>query len=152
VPWTGLEPAHLTEPPPQDGVSTNFTTRAKAANVRMYFVSAYIRSIKNSTMKKLLISFLALIVLLPACTVVRPGETAMKQRLGKLTSKTYKGGPVLFNPFISKVIKMDTRTIEKFNVLPLPTKEGLSVKAEITLLYHIDATRAQSIYTQYGRN
>ena len=28
VPWTGLEPAHLTEPPPQDGVSTNFTTRA----------------------------------------------------------------------------------------------------------------------------
>ncbi len=28
MPWTGLEPAHLTEPPPQDGVSTNFTTRA----------------------------------------------------------------------------------------------------------------------------
>jgi regulator of protease activity HflC (stomatin/prohibitin superfamily) len=118
----------------------------------MYFVSHYIRSIKNSTMKKIIISFLAVAALLPACTVVRPGETAMKQRLGKLTTKTYKGGPVLFNPFISKVIKMDTRTIEKYNVLPLPTKEGLSVKAEITLLYHIDPARAQTIYTQFGRN
>ena len=76
----------------------------------------------------------------------------MKQRLGKLVDKTYKGGPVVYNPFITKVIKMDTRTIEKFNVLPLPTKEGLSVDAEITLLYHIEPTKAQSIYTQFGRN
>ena len=28
VPWSGLEPLCLTAPPPQDGVSTNFTTRA----------------------------------------------------------------------------------------------------------------------------
>ena len=31
VPWRGLEPRRLTAPPPQDGVSTNFTTRAFAA-------------------------------------------------------------------------------------------------------------------------
>lgn len=103
-------------------------------------------------MKKLMNVVFAGMLLLSACTVVRPGETAMKQRLGKLVDKTYKGGPVLFNPFITKVIKLDTRTIEKFNVLPLPTKEGLSVNAEITLLYHIEPTRAQSIYTQFGRN
>ena len=28
VPGTGFEPARLAAPPPQDGVSTNFTTRA----------------------------------------------------------------------------------------------------------------------------
>src|SRR5213080_2362907 len=28
MPWSGLEPLCLTAPPPQDGVSTNFTTRA----------------------------------------------------------------------------------------------------------------------------
>src|SRR5437764_10279780 len=28
VPWSGLEPLCLSAPPPQDGVSTNFTTRA----------------------------------------------------------------------------------------------------------------------------
>src|SRR6187551_2348747 len=29
MPWSGLEPLCLSAPPPQDGVSTNFTTRAK---------------------------------------------------------------------------------------------------------------------------
>jgi len=29
VPWTGLEPAHLSKYAPQTYVSTNFTTRAK---------------------------------------------------------------------------------------------------------------------------
>ncbi len=29
MPWSGLEPLRLSAPPPQDGVSTNFTTRAK---------------------------------------------------------------------------------------------------------------------------
>lgn len=89
---------------------------------------------------------------LASCTVVRPGEVAMKQRLGKLIDRSFMGGPVLFNPFITKVIKLDTRIIEKFNVLPLPTKEGLSVNAEITLLYHIDPSLAQSIYTHFGKN
>lgn len=39
VPTTGLEPAHLTAPPPQDGVSTNFTTWALIlANIRVNFI------------------------------------------------------------------------------------------------------------------
>src|SRR5207237_6269272 len=29
MPWRGLEPRRLAAPPPQDGVSTNFTTRAQ---------------------------------------------------------------------------------------------------------------------------
>src|SRR5512144_206031 len=28
MPWRGLEPRRLSAPPPQDGLSTNFTTRA----------------------------------------------------------------------------------------------------------------------------
>src|SRR6476660_7148635 len=31
MPWSGLEPLRLAAPPPQDGVSTNFTTRAITA-------------------------------------------------------------------------------------------------------------------------
>src|SRR5689334_3009771 len=31
MPWRGLEPRRLSAPPPQDGVSTNFTTRATRA-------------------------------------------------------------------------------------------------------------------------
>src|SRR5687768_13088296 len=35
VPWRGLEPRRLSAPPPQDGVSTNFTTRASTAGIRV---------------------------------------------------------------------------------------------------------------------
>ncbi|MEN9699526.1 MAG: hypothetical protein RLZZ301_724 [Bacteroidota bacterium] len=103
-------------------------------------------------MKKAFLSAAALVALATSCTVVRPGEAAMKQRLGKLNDKTYTGGPVGYNPFTTKVIKINTRTVEIFNVLPLPTKEGLSVNAEISLLYHVDPTKAQYIYTHFGRN
>ena len=102
-------------------------------------------------MKKVLTLFGA-VAMLASCTVVRPGEAAMKQRLGKLVGNSHMGGPIVFNPFITKVIKINTRTVEIFNVLPLPTKEGLSVNAEISLLYHIDPAKAQSIYTHFGRN
>lgn len=102
-------------------------------------------------MKKVLTLFGAA-ALLASCTVVRPGEAAMKQRLGKLVGNSHMGGPIVYNPFITKVIKINTRTVEIFNVLPLPTKEGLSVNAEISLLYHIDPAKAQSIYTHFGRN
>ena len=103
-------------------------------------------------MKKIILSTAALFALATSCTVVRPGEAAMKQRLGKLIDKSFTGGPVAFNPFTTKVIKINTRTVEIFNVLPLPTKEGLSVNAEISLLYHVDPSKAQYIYTHFGRN
>ena len=103
-------------------------------------------------MKRTIFYFFSLTAILASCTVVRPGEAAMKQRLGKLIEKSYMGGPVLYNPFITKVIKLDTRTVEIFNVLPLPTKEGLSVNAEISLLYHVDPSKTQYIYTHFGRN
>lgn len=40
VPTTGFEPAHLMAPPPQDGMSTNFTTWAccKIGNKNTIFI------------------------------------------------------------------------------------------------------------------
>lgn len=40
VPGTGFEPAHLAAPPPEDGASTNFATRAYpfgGANIKLLF-------------------------------------------------------------------------------------------------------------------
>jgi hypothetical protein len=42
MPWSGLEPLCLSAPPPQDGVSTNFTTRAILQLLAIcYWLSAY---------------------------------------------------------------------------------------------------------------
>jgi regulator of protease activity HflC (stomatin/prohibitin superfamily) len=55
--------------------------------------------------KKLLIPVFALFAL-QSCTVVRPGEVGVKQRMGKLSNEITTQGPALFNPFTSKIIRL----------------------------------------------
>ena len=76
-----------------------------------------------------------------SCSIIRPGQIGMKQTIGKLKPGIIEAGPKGFNPFISKIIKINVRTVEIFQTLELPTKEGLNVKTEIILLYHVIVRR-----------
>jgi len=93
---------------------------------------------------------LAAVFTMTGCAVVRPGQVALKQRLGKLRPEPLNTGAHLYNPFVTRVVKVNVRTVEIYETLPLPTKEGLSVNAQITLLYHVNAEKAREIYTQFG--
>jgi regulator of protease activity HflC (stomatin/prohibitin superfamily) len=95
---------------------------------------------------------IAVAVLQTSCSVVRPGEVGVKQRLGKLNEKTIDEGVVLYNPFVTKVVKASTQTNNLKLNLNLPSKEGLSVKSEISILYRIQADSIQNILKQYGQN
>lgn len=88
--------------------------------------------------------------LVSSCAIVRPGEVAVKQRLGKITKKTVEEGPVFFNPFITKVIKTSVRTENLEVRLSLPSKEGLNVAAEISILYHIEKTKVPELIETLG--
>ena len=101
-------------------------------------------------MKKTLALLCGAIFLLQSCAIIRPGEIGFKQRLGKIKGRTLDEGSTLFNPFTSQVVKINVRTVEVFNNLPLPTKEGLSVNAEISLLYHVNPDSVISIYRHFG--
>jgi len=61
-------------------------------------------------------------------------------------------GAYVFNPFTTTVKKNPTRTVEAYNELDVPTKEGLTVKSEISLLYHVKPEAAREVYTKYGMN
>ncbi len=101
---------------------------------------------------KLFFPLAAVVLIATSCAVVRPGEIGFKQRLGVIRGNTIAQGVKMFNPFVTKVIKMNVQTVEIFDKLPLPTKEGLSVVAELSLLYHIQPDSAKSIYTRFGLN
>jgi prohibitin 1 len=106
------------------------------------------RNMKTSTILFFLLSF----IFLQSCMIIRPGETGFKQRLGVIKGSTLSQGIKFYNPFTTTIISMNVRTIEVFNTLPLPTKEGLSVNAEISLLYHINPESVINVYTRFGRN
>ena len=91
-------------------------------------------------------------VLLTSCAVIRPGEVGMKQKLGKLSPKIHSQGAVLFNPFTSRVIKASIQTNNLELALNLPSKEGLSINSQISILYRLDKNKVPDIINNIGLN
>jgi len=102
-------------------------------------------------MKRSGIALMLAAVILEGCAVIRPGEIGITQHLGHLRGNPIDAGVRWYNPFSSRVVKINIRTVEVFNTLPLPTKEGLSVNAEISLLYHVKPEAVRDIYLKFGR-
>ena len=96
------------------------------------------------------ILFFAMLTLLPSCAIVRPGEVGVKQRLGKLNDKIHEPGTVAINPLSTTLIKIPTRTVNLEVSLNLPSKEGLNVLSEISILYHINPEKAITIIEEVG--
>lgn len=85
-----------------------------------------------------------------SCSVIRPGEVGVKQKLGKLSEKVHVSGPVLFNPFVSKVVKLSVQTNNLELNLTLPSKEGLSINSQISILYQLKSEQVHFVIKNLG--
>lgn len=103
-------------------------------------------------MKANLILSVGILLLGSSCAVVRPGEAGLKQTLGKFSNKILTQGVIIYNPFISKVIKESTQTNNIKLILNLPTKEGLSVNSEISILYRLEQQKIPKILEILGQD
>ena len=106
----------------------------------------------NKIMRNLSISILVLGLFCTSCAVVRPGEVGIKQTLGKFSKEVKTQGTVIYNPLISRVIKESTKTSNIKLVLTLPSKEGLSVNSEISILYRLQANKVASVLENLGQS
>ena len=103
-------------------------------------------------MKWKMLFFALIIVLMNSCAVIRPGEVGIKQRLGILSKEVITEGMVSFNPLTTRVIKQSTQTQNIRLKLNLPSKEGLSVRSEISILYRLEEQMVASILENLGKN
>lgn len=103
-------------------------------------------------MKANLFFSVGILLLTSSCAVVRPGEAGLKQTLGKFSNKILTQGVIFYNPFISKVIKESTQTNNIKLILSLPTKEGLSVNSEISILYRLEQQKIPKILEILGQD
>lgn len=103
-------------------------------------------------MKKRLIYLGGIMLLCSSCAVVRPGEAGVKQTLGKFSKNISTQGTILYNPLVSKVIKESTKTNNIKLILSLPTKEGLSVNSEISILYRLELKKIPIILENLGQD
>ncbi len=104
-------------------------------------------------MKKLLFSGAWLLLgsmLLSSCAVVQQGEVGVKRTLGKYSDRPYTEGLRVFNPFTSTIVKVPVQTANMEVGLNLPSKEGLNIRAEISILYNIQSSKAPAILRSIG--
>jgi regulator of protease activity HflC (stomatin/prohibitin superfamily) len=105
---------------------------------------------------KSLFNFLALFVVLAfvlsSCTIVREGEVGVKRTLGKYQEKSVDKGVAFYNPFITSIQKVSTQTENLEVGLNLPSKEGLNIRAEISILYSLNGSKAAEVLRQLGVN
>lgn len=87
-----------------------------------------------------------------SCRVIRQGEVGVKRSLGKISPRVLQAGPRLFNPFMTTIITVPVRTINLEVALDLPSKEGVNVTAEISILYHVDGKLATSVVENIGKD
>lgn len=107
--------------------------------------------LNSNTMKKLITLFVAT-ALVTSCAVVRPGEAGIKQRLGKLDDKVTTHGTIVYNPFTTRVIKESIQTNNLKLELRIPSKEGLSVDAEISILHRLEVNKVPTVLRNIGPN
>jgi prohibitin 1 len=99
---------------------------------------------------QLLFMTVPLVLLFSSCAIVRQGEVGLKRKMGKLEEKSYPPGTVGFNPFTTKVIKISTQTENVEVQLDLPSKEGLTIRSQISILYHLKAEAAAKVLQDIG--
>lgn len=102
-----------------------------------------------------LINFVLVIMVcigLTSCATVRQGEVGVKRTLGKYSDNTYTEGLRFFNPLTSKIEKISTRTENLELALMIPSKEGLNIRSEVSILYNIEPKKAPYILRSLGKN
>jgi len=93
---------------------------------------------------------LILIIGLSSCTIVRQDEVGVKRKLGRIKDRIYGPGPIFYNPFLATIIKTPIRTINLATNLGLPSREGLTVQAEISILYRLQSDKLKTVIQQVG--
>jgi prohibitin 1 len=86
------------------------------------------------------------------CRIIIQDEVGVKRTLGRINNNVLTPGPRLFNPFFSTIITVPVRTINLELNLGLPSKEGLTVNSEISILYKVKNNEVPNILRSTGLN
>src|SRR6185312_4895778 len=101
-------------------------------------------------MKKINILFIIIACSLASCTVITQGEVGVKRTYGTLHKGILPPGLHSFNPFTTAIIKLPIRTVNLEISLDLPSKEGILVSTQMSILYHIVGDSVPGIVSKIG--
>ena len=89
-------------------------------------------------------------ILFTSCVVVQQDEIAVKRRFGKLVGEPVSEGARMYNPFLSTYITVPTRIVNKKVDLDIPSKEGLTISCEASILYRVNPDKIKDLLRMVG--
>ena len=90
-------------------------------------------------------------LLLSSCAVVKQNELGVKRRNGVISEQVRGAGMYGVGPFAT-MIKIPVSTINLAINADLPTKEGLTVLSEMSILYRVDQSKVLELLKNVGEN
>lgn len=90
------------------------------------------------------------ILLVTRCvTVIRAGHVGVVDVFGRVSDTTLKAGIQFVNP-LARVVQMSIQTQELKETMDVPSKEGMTMGIEVSVLYHLDPEKAADVYRSVG--
>ncbi|MCO4760916.1 MAG: prohibitin family protein [Myxococcales bacterium] len=106
----------------------------------------------TSTIAMRLVLLLCAAVVLPGCmTVINQGEVGVRDTLGAQSQQVSSPGFKLFLWPIWDITTVSVRTTNLRVRLSLPSREGLTIASEVSILYSVSPTKVPLILRQIGQ-
>ena len=99
----------------------------------------------------LLLLGIAVIMLFSSTSCVRTGHVGVVTLFGRVTGQTLNEGFNFVNP-AANVTELSVKTQEIKEHANVPSKEGLIMGVEASILYHLDPSQAALVYQKIGPN
>ncbi len=97
----------------------------------------------------LVLLMLLAILATSATSCVRTGHVGVVTTFGRVTGRTMTEGIHLVNP-LSRVHELDIKTLEIKERASVPSREGLIMGVEASVLYHLEPDRAAEVFRTIG--
>jgi prohibitin 1 len=109
---------------------------------------------KTGAVKPIITTVVIVIVLglvFSAVRVVPAGYVGVVDFFGRVSPVPLQSGIRFVNP-LARVVKISVRTQEDMEVMNVPSKEGMNVALDVSILYRLDPSKAVDIYKTVGPN
>lgn len=104
---------------------------------------------KTKTLGKILLSC-SLLLFLQSCMTIKQGEVGVKRKFGKYSDTGYTEGLKVYNPLVSRIVKIPIRTENIEVTLNIPSREGLNILSEVSILYNVNPKEAPELLRNIG--
>jgi regulator of protease activity HflC (stomatin/prohibitin superfamily) len=97
----------------------------------------------------LVLFVVALVIAMSSTSCVHTGHVGVVTMFGRVTGRVLDEGVHLVNPFAT-VTELSVKTQEVKERASVPSKEGLIMGVEASILYHLDPAQAAGVYQKLG--